>query len=251
MLLGARMTFAQLTSIGADAVLLTVGALALSFAAGAGLSHVLKLDRGQGVILAGATAICGVSAALAFAAAMPKSRQGDAVAAIAGVTVIGTACMVTHPAAAHALQFDDVTTGVFLGATLHEVAQAVGAGFSVSAVAGETATAVKLLRVSCLGPALLLVAYVVRCEASRIQLPWFILGFAGLAALASLGLLPASAVASAGIVSQWLLLTAVAGLGLKMSPACFGAIGARSFLVIAAQSLFLAFAVGGALVSMR
>lgn len=251
-LLGARVTLHELSRLGAPTIVLTVIALLSALLVGLALAKALKIERSQGLILAGATAICGASAALAVAAALPKSRPRDAAAAIAGATVIGAVGMLVYPAIARLLHFDDRTTGTFLGASLHEVAQAVGAGYAVSPVAGDAATAVKLLRVACLGPVVLMIARMNAAKDAKSMLPpWFVLGFAAFALLASFDILPATFVADASAASQWLLLIAIAGLGLKTSPALLLGIGMRPLVMLIAQSLFLVCLVGLALVVMR
>lgn len=248
-LLGARITFAELSELGAPVALITLAALALTLGLGIATARAMGLRGDQGLILASATAICGASAALAVAAAIPKSRQTDAAAAIAGVTVVGAICMIAYPIFAQWLGFDERASGVFLGATLHEVAQAVGAGFSVSPTAGEAATAVKLLRVACLAPLVLAVAhYSARDDGSKgAALPWFVVAFAALALLASFNILPQPVVSLAGAASQWLLLVAIAALGLKTSPSRLKAIGFRPLMVLVAQTVFLGLFAAGAL----
>ena len=86
---------------------------------------------------------------------------------VVGVTLLSTVAMVLYPVLARALHFDDHTAGVYLGATIHDVAQVVGAGFSISPEAGETATLVKLIRVAMLAPVVLVVAAVTRAGRRR------------------------------------------------------------------------------------
>jgi uncharacterized membrane protein YadS len=70
--------------------------------------------------------------------------------------------MILYPILSQVAGFDDVTAGIYLGATIHDVAQVVGAGFSISTEAGETATLVKLLRVAMLAPVVIIAALVLR-----------------------------------------------------------------------------------------
>jgi uncharacterized membrane protein YadS len=76
---------------------------------------------------------------------------------VLGVTVLSTVAMILYPILTNALGFDDVTAGAFIGATVHDVAQVVGAGFSISDTAGETSTLVKLIRVSFLAPVVIVI----------------------------------------------------------------------------------------------
>lgn len=89
--------------------------------------------------------------------------------------------MSLYPILAHTLHLNDQEAGFFLGAAIHDIAQALGAGYSFSERAGETATIVKLTRVALLMPILAITAYcVARTEAGArrsIKVPWFLVGF--------------------------------------------------------------------------
>ena len=168
---------------------------------------------------AGAVAICGASAALAIAAVLPKDERSDdrLVFTVVGVTILSTVAMIVYPIVSGVLGFDDMTAGIYLGATIHDVAQVVGAGFSISPEAGETATLVKLLRVAMLAPVVILAALVLRqvkdvdsLESRPPLIPGFVLAFILLATLNSMVSLPPPLLQVAADVSGWLLLTAIA-----------------------------------------
>src|SRR3546814_6597179 len=108
--------------------------------------------------------------------------------------------MTLYPVPAAQLGLTDVQAGFLIGASIHDVAQAIGGGFSFSQPAGEVATIVKLTRVALLAPMLMLVALWLgrggEAGAKRripLRLPWFIVGFLGLAAVTSLVAIPRSA----------------------------------------------------------
>ena len=109
-------------------------------------------------------AICGASAALAIAAVLPRREDSDrnTMVTIIGVAALSTVAMILYPLVAQALGMDERTAGVFLGASIHDVAQVVGAGFMISPDAAETATIVKLTRVVCLAPAVAVLALLFR-----------------------------------------------------------------------------------------
>jgi Conserved hypothetical protein 698 len=102
----------------------------------------------------GATAICGASAALAIAAALPNHPQKERAIlfTVFGISALSSFAMIAYPMLAHAVGLDARQAGVFLGATIHDVAQVVGAGYSISPETGDVATFVKLLRVATLMP---------------------------------------------------------------------------------------------------
>src|SRR4029078_9955975 len=106
------------------------------------------------LLTGGATAICGASAALALAAAMPAhpQKQRATLFTIVGVSTLSTLAMIVYPSGAQARGLAPRTADIFLGATIHDVAQVVGAGYSLSPETGDVATVVKLLRVAMLLP---------------------------------------------------------------------------------------------------
>jgi len=100
------------------------------------------------VLIRGSIAICGVSAAMAISSVLPKYKNSEQSLSfvIIGITIISTICMIIYPIVAHQLEFNNVKAGIFFGATIHDVALEVGAGYSISDTAGEIAVSVYLLR---------------------------------------------------------------------------------------------------------
>jgi uncharacterized membrane protein YadS len=145
---------------------------------------------------------------------------------------------------AAAAGFDDRTTGVFLGATIHDVAQVVGAGFTVSEETGETATLVKLVRVTLLAPVVLIAGLVLRRGAGSAArpplVPGFVAAFLALAVLNSLGVVPAAVAALAADVSRWALLTAVAAVGMRTSLRQLAEVGPAAVALVTTETLILA-----------
>lgn len=163
-LLGARISVNLLIELGAPLVLLIIAGIILTISFG--LLGARLLGRGWrfGLLTGGAVAICGASAAMAIAAVLPKSEhcEKNLIFTVLAVTVLSTLAMILYPAIVQFAGLDDRTIGVFLGGTIHDVAQVVGAGFSVSDEAGETATLVKLMRVIMLAPVVLVFSLAIR-----------------------------------------------------------------------------------------
>jgi uncharacterized integral membrane protein (TIGR00698 family) len=159
-LLGMRITFGQVESLGIGPLLLTAAAVALTILFGWLLVRYTRLGEAFGVLTGGAVAICGASAALAIAAVLPKgpTHERDTVMTVVAVTTLSTIAMIFYPLIAHATGLDAHASGIFLGATIHDVAQVVGAGYSVSTEAGDTATIVKLFRIALLLPVVQLIS---------------------------------------------------------------------------------------------
>ena len=244
-LLGARVTIGEMAELGIGAVAIAVGGLVVCLLAGFALARAARLSRELSFLTAAAVAICGASAALAVAAVLPRSetRSGNAAATVAAITVIGTAAMIAYPFLAVVLGMDETSAGIFYGATLHEVVQAVGAGFTHSPLAGEVATTVKLVRVACLAPVVLLIGWwASRGGETRERpplVPWFLVGFLVFAALASLGLVAGEVQRLLAEASRFCLLVAIVGLGAKIAPRQLAAFGLRPILVIVGQSVVL------------
>jgi uncharacterized integral membrane protein (TIGR00698 family) len=229
-LLGIRITTAEVMELGWQALALVVAAVLATVLVGGLIGRIGGLKGDQSILSAGAVAICGASAALAIASVLPshKDHERNTILTVAGVTALSTVAMVVYPVLVSYLGYDDVTAGVFLGATIHDVAQVVGAGYIISDQAGEISTLVKLIRVACLVP------------------PWFLVAFVLLVIVNSLGWVPAQAHSVLTPVSSWCLLTAVAALGVKTSLKSLTEVGPAPVGVMVAQTVFLAlFVVGG------
>jgi len=247
-LLGMRITFGQVESLGVGPLLLTAAAVALTILFGWLLARYTRLGEAFGVLTGGAVAICGASAALAIAAVLPKSptHERDTVMTVVAVTTLSTIAMVLYPLVAHAIGLDAHASGIFLGATIHDVAQVVGAGYSVSTEAGDTATIVKLFRVALLLPVVLLVSLRFRASAGMDAggvrpplLPMFLVAFAVLVAVNSSGYVPAAVAGVVQAASGWCLVTAIAALGTKTSLGDLAKVGWKPIAVMVGETLFV------------
>jgi uncharacterized integral membrane protein (TIGR00698 family) len=249
-LLGLRISFDMVAGLGLPVVGLVVGAMAATIAFGLAVSRFFGFRYRFAFLSAGAVAICGASAAMAIAAILPKDERSEdrLVFTVVGVTVLSTVAMILYPVIGGVLAFDDRVAGIYLGATIHDVAQVVGAGFSISDAAGETATLVKLLRVAMLAPIVVLAALVIRRTvasdatdgARPAFVPGFVAVFVALAALNSVVDLPAAVTAAAGEISRWLLLVAIAAVGLKTVPGEVLKVGRAAAGLLVAETVFLA-----------
>lgn len=222
-LLGLRITLAQVQAIGALNLAILGLVVVITIAAGMVIATRLKRSRDFGLLTGGSVAICGASAALAIATVLPghPDREKQVVFTILTVTVLSTLAMIVYPLIVIALDLDARAAGFFLGGSIHDVAQVIGAGYSVSAATGDFATITKLFRVLLLVPVFLFLAVVFRAERAAtgaLAFPWFILGFIVCLLLASSSFLPATMTAIGLDLSQWLLVMALAALGMKSDP---------------------------------
>ena len=256
-LLGLRLTIDHVVTLGWQTVLALMVSVGLTIGLGLLLARLFKVGSNLGVLIGGATAICGASAALAIASVLPKSAslERDTALTVVGVTTLSTMAMVVYPIITQWLGFDSVMAGQFIGATIHDVAQVVGAGYSLSQSAGDAATITKLMRVAFLMPVLVVISLVVRAHMAKSVgaertvktplLPWFAVVFLVLMLINSTGWVPSLIQSAASDVSQAFLVLAIAGVGLKTSLKEVTQLGWRPVAMIFLVTLGLAFLSGG------
>ena len=253
-LLGLRITFAQVESLGWQTVALVVATVAITILAGVAFARAMKLGSAFGTLTGGAVAICGASAALAIASILPshKHAERDASFTVIGVTALSTLAMILYPIVSGTLGLDHRAAGIFLGGTIHDVAQVVGAGYSVSTETGDTATIVKLLRVAMLLPACLAIGLALHVRGSAAAhaapvLPWFAVVFALFVAVNSLGWVPATVVDWGSTISRACLVMAIAAIGMKTSLKSLVDMGVKPVMLVVMETLVLAAIVLGVL----
>lgn len=248
-LLGLRITFGEISGLGWQVTVAVVLAVVATILCGTFVARFFRQDRRFGVLTGGAVAICGASAALAIAAVLPRhlNSNRDTSFTVIGVTALSTIAMVLYPLLSHALGFSHREAGIFLGATIHDVAQVIGAGYSVSKEAGDTATVVKLLRVAMLLPVIFVLSLMLRRAADANTaikrpplLPWFAVAFGCFVALNSLVPLPPVLLDTVSSASRFMLVTAIAAIGMKTQLKELIVLGWQPVLLIVCETLFLA-----------
>ncbi|HET6523215.1 YeiH family protein [Sphingopyxis sp.] len=245
-LVGARITAEQLAELGplpfALLVLIMLAVIVVTVAA----APLFRQDKQAALLAGGATAICGASAALALYSLIGDKRidQARFTLTLVGITVASALAMTLYPVLAAQLGLTDAQAGFLIGASVHDVAQAIGGGFSFSQPAGEVATIVKLTRVALLAPMLMLVALWLGHSGGTgaktripLRLPWFIIGFLGLAAINSLVAIPRPAQDAAATAAQALLLLAIVATAMKARLHLLLDQGWRSFAPIIVATL--------------
>jgi uncharacterized integral membrane protein (TIGR00698 family) len=245
-LLGARVTIGELAGLGVSTLVLAVGGVSVTVALGWALGRMLGLRSDQAALSAGAVAICGASAALAISAVLPRHEDSDrnTMITIVGVTALSTVAMVLYPLIAQMAGMDHRVAGVFLGASIHDVAQVVGAGFMISPDTAETATIVKLTRVACLAPVVAVLGFLFGAHKQgeggfTLPVPLFLLGFIAVMLIRSAGWITPHAAEFLTKASQWLLLIAVAALGAKTSVKDILAPGLMPLLAMTLQTVLI------------
>ena len=257
-LLGLRITTTEVMDLGWPVVGLVIGSVVATILAGGLIGRAFGLKGDHSILSAGAVGICGASAALAISSVLPthKHHERNTIMTVAGVTALSTVAMVFYPVFAKYVDYDNATAGVFLGATIHDVAQVVGAGYIISDQSGEISTLVKLIRVACLVPVVIAISLVTRRSRAdapdkRPLLPWFLVAFVILVIVNSVGWVPGPAHDFLTPVSSWCLLTAVAALGVKTSLKTLTDVGMAPVGVMVLQTLLLAAVAIGGITLMR
>ena len=223
--LGFRITYQQIYDVGpagfaADAIMM-ISTFLLAVLIG---KKVFKIDSDTTILVASGSSICGASAVLATESLL-GSETYKAALAVATVTIYGTIAMFLYPLLYHAGYlpgFDDNLFGIYAGSTIHEVAQAVAAGFEISTEAGETSTIAKLTRVMMLAPLLVVLSFFLAKRDSRgrmniknIPVPWFVFMFIAVSGINSIELFSEETVSAINVFDIFLLATAMAALGIE------------------------------------
>lgn len=245
-LLGLRIAIDDVMAVGWESLLLIAVGIATTIGFGVFLARALGLKSVFGGLTGGAVAICGASAAMALSAVLPegKDKEQNTIFAVIGVTSLSTLAMIFYPMISGALAFNDGEAGLFLGGTIHDVAQVVGAGYSISEPAGDTATLVKLIRVAFLVPVVFTFALIFRSKnvgSTRSKIfPVFLMGFAFFVLLNSFVALPADMKDFFVSASRFMLVTAIAAIGLKSNLRELANVGLRPILLMVSETVWIA-----------
>lgn len=247
-LLGFRIGWDQVSALGWGPMVMVVTLVAATILISTFAARAMGFNPLFGFLSGGATAICGASAAMALSAALPPNdrKEQATLFTVIGVSALSTTAMVVYPLVTRALGLGDHAAGVFIGATIHDVAQVVGAGYAISPDAGDTATIVKLLRVATLLPVILVAGQISRREAGVAGserpplLPWFVVAFVALVALNSLVALPEPIVDGGNLLSRWCLVTAIAAIGMKTRLGDLVQVGWKPVALMVGETVLLA-----------
>lgn len=247
-LLGVRITLGQIAHLGWHPVALVVASVIVTILVSTAVARMVGFNTLFGFLTGGATAICGASAALALAAALPAhpGKEKATTFTVIGVSALSTLAMIVYPTVAHMLDLSPSQAGIFIGGTIHDVAQVVGAGYSLSRETGDIATVVKLMRVAMLLPVIICAAMITRAQGADESgkrpplLPWFAVGFFILAAINSTGWIPLTIQNVGNDLSRWCLVVAMCAIGMKTQLKQIVAVGLKPVILMFAETVFLA-----------
>ncbi len=252
-LLGFRVDLGMLSEAGWMVPMVAFACLLLTIIAGALLAKIMGMSSPFGVLVGGSVAICGVSAAVAISSALPKRDTTDRELAltVAGVTTMSTIAMIAYPLISQLFGHTDVQAGIFIGASIHDVAQVVGAGYSISEYAGDTATFVKLIRVSGLLPVVVAVGLIYGVGKNQSyseptkpkvlnHFPPFLIAYIIIAGINSTHILPQSIVDFGIECSRYFLIISLVAIGLKTNLKDVASVGRQPLIALILTTLFMA-----------
>ena len=256
-LLGIRISWQLLSELGIGVATLVISSVLLTIFLG--LIGARLFGRGWrfGLLTGGAVAICGASAALAITALLPQNEHSERnlTFTVIAVTVLSTIAMIIYPIAASYLSLDPRDAGIFIGGTIHDVAQVVGAGYTISDETGDVATIVKLLRVSLLAPMIFGISLAINLagrddatpRVSTPLMPTFVLAFLIIAMVNSVVSIPEYITSFVSELSRWLLLVAVSAVGMKTSLRQIRDVGGQAIILIVSETIILGMIILGAI----
>ncbi len=256
-LYGFRLTFAQIADVGVSGITIDVLTLTSTFFIACFLGQkVFGLDKHTSWLIGAGSSICGAAAILATEPVV-KAQASKVTVAVATVVIFGTLAIFLYPAMYPMLAhwFTPEAYGIYMGSTMHEVAQVVAAGHAISPDAENAAVIAKMLRVMMLAPFLLFMAARVKQlapaglgEKSKITIPWFAILFIVVAVFNSFHLLPKPIVGILVTLDTVLLAMAMAALGLTTHVSALKKAGAKPLLM--ALILFVWLIVGGGAINL-
>jgi uncharacterized integral membrane protein (TIGR00698 family) len=246
MLLGASISFQTVMQAGPGLILGIAVVVALAIGASYALCRLLGLPKRMAVLVACGNSICGNSA-IAAVAPVIGAKPEDVASSIAFTAILGVVVVLTLPLLVPLLDLTLTQYGVLAGLTVYAVPQVLAATVPVSLVSAQLGTLVKLVRVLMLGPVVIGLSVIAGRSAGGRQagfslnrlVPWFILGFLGLAGLRSLGLIPDAVLAAILPTATLLTVVSMAALGLGVDLKVLGRVGGRVTLSVTLSLLVL------------
>ena len=250
-LMGLRIDLTDLSQVGFMAPLFVILTLITTLLVGYAIARASGQSKDFSILMSGAVGICGVSAAAAICSALEDNPLRDAQLAItvAGITVLSTLAMLLYPFISNALNLNILESGIFMGGGIHNVSQAVGAGYAVSNEAGDLAVIFKLIRVSMLLPVIIIISLVwgkgsstpypnVRSKL-KASTPPFLVVFCLLALLSCLNIVPDLAKNAGNISAHWALIISLVAIGIKTDTRLVMKVGAMPLTIMTLTTAFM------------
>ena len=225
---GFRITFQQIAEVGIEGFMVSLIMLSTTFILGTWAGQkIFKMDRDTSMLSASGASVCGAAAVLATEPVL-KAEEHKAAIAVSMVVLFGTIAMFLYPALYNMGVFDMSAKefGIYVGGTIHEVAQVVAVPASIpnaSAEMANSAVIVKMTRVIMIAPMLIILGIYLSYTAKRsgsevggvkLVIPWFAVYFIGMAGFNSLAIIPQNIVDIINDIDTFLLTMAMTALGM-------------------------------------
>lgn len=241
-LLGASLNIRTVLTVGRFSLTVMLFTLATCFGLGAVIGKALKLNWKTSSLINAGTGICGGSAIAAIAPVIDATDL-DIAYGMSATFLFDTIMVVVFPILGRWMGLSDAAFGLWAGTAVNDTSSVVATGYAFSEAAGDFATMVKLTRTLSIIPAVLVFAAInlhikkkeqaqdptVHVSIKKI-FPWFILGFLAMSALTSLGLIPTGLASGMKQVSKFLMVAALAAIGLNTNFKTLCRSGARPML---------------------
>ena len=245
--LGFQISLATLRGLGASDILAVAVNVAIILTLGVVVGWAIGIRRELALVAAASVAICGASAAAAFACIVMRddSSDRDVACTIGAVSVLSTLAMIIYPLVVQHTGLGFAAGGIFLGGSIHEVAHAVAAGYSLNTETGDMATMAKLLRVALLAPACVAISFLMPAvESRRMALPLpptFLIGFICAALLNAAGFVPQQISHAAAPLSRYCLVVSMVAIGITLPWRSIKGFGLRPvFLLVVLSTVLVA-----------
>lgn len=249
-LLGVRITVGEVSAIGYKTAVVVGLGMCLTIALGVILAKLMGRKMDEGFLTGASVGICGASAAMAVASILPQTKENEryTLMVIVGVTLLSTIAMICYPIAINMTSLTLQQQGIFLGGTIHDVAQVVAAGMMIGPQSADAATVVKLFRVMLLMPAVLGISYVYSKSSQKKEnepnknaiIPWFLLFFVLFITLTSFNIFDKKIIGLASDLSKWCLVFAIAAAGVKTSFKDLALLGWTPVVMLLIETVFIA-----------
>lgn len=240
-LLGASLNFSIILEVGSQTLFVLLFTLFTAFGGGYVLGKFFNINWKLSNMIAAGTAICGGSAIAAMAPAI-EAEDADVSYAISSTFLFDVLMIVLYPIVGRMLLLSDTFFGYWAGTSINDTSSVVAASFAFSEAAGEVATMVKLTRTLAIIPTVLIFSAIyyrkksqqphlrkARVSVSSL-IPWFILFFVLMAALNTLGIIGPGLSEAMKTVSRFLMVVALAAIGLKTNVSVFVKTGIKPFI---------------------
>ena len=240
--LGFRLSLENIAQLGGMSLFFIFILISTTILFGYFFSLILLKNKDFGLLSAGSVAICGASAAIAIFSILPKNKIGtkDLSLVIISVTLLSTIAMITYPIIFDFIGANDNQKGFLIGSTIHDVAQVIGAGYSVSEQTGIVATFVKMIRVSILPFLILFLLFLSRNESENFfSIPWFLILFFIFCIINNIFSIPDKIITLINNFSNLCILFAISAIGVKTNFSLFAKISYKYFTLIVFETFFL------------